>query len=102
MQKPEIVFDPLPTEALSRLIIDQLVAHNLAATGLSTYYPAGFFLKSLRGEWLGGLIGEIWGGWLHVKILWVDAAARSQGNGTRLLQAAEDYAVERGCFGATT
>ena len=101
MQKPEIVFDPLPTEALSRLIIDQLVAHNLAATGLSTYYPAGFFLKSLRGEWLGGLIGEIWGGWLHVKILWVDAAARSQGNGTRLLQAAEDYAVERGCFAAT-
>ena len=101
MQKPEIVFDPLPTEALSRLIIDQLVAHNLAATGLSTYHPAGFFLKSLRGEWLGGLIGEIWGGWLHVKILWVDAAARSQGNGTRLLQAAEDYAVERGCFAAT-
>ena len=29
------------------------------------------------------------------------AAARGAGNGTRLLQAAEAYAVERGCFAAT-
>jgi hypothetical protein len=41
MEELEIVFDPLPTEALSRLMVDQLVAHNLAATGLSTYYPPG-------------------------------------------------------------
>jgi GNAT superfamily N-acetyltransferase len=97
----EIVFDPLPSDALSRLIIDQLAAHNLAVTGDSAYYPVGFFLKSARGEWLGGLIGDIWGGWVHVKFLWVDVAARSQGNGTRLLRAAEGYAIERGCFAAT-
>jgi GNAT superfamily N-acetyltransferase len=55
----------------------------------------------VRGEWLGGLMGELWGGWLHVKILWVDPAARGQGNGSRLLQTAEDYAIERGAFAAT-
>jgi len=101
MQELEVVFDPLPPDALNRFIIDQLVAHNLAATGTPNYYPVGFFLKSARGEWLGGLTGEIWGGWLHVRILWVDAVARGCGNGTRLLRAAEEYAVERGCFAAT-
>jgi GNAT superfamily N-acetyltransferase len=97
----EIVFDPLPHDALTRHIFDQLVAYNLAVTGVSTYYPVGLFLKNARGEWLGGLTAEIWGGWLHIKMLWVDAVARKQGNGTRLLRAAEEYAVERGCFAAT-
>jgi uncharacterized protein (DUF924 family)/GNAT superfamily N-acetyltransferase len=101
VEEPQIVFDPLPPEALRRFIIDQLDAHNLAATGVSTYYPVGIFLKSARGEWLGGLTGTLWGGWLHVRILWVDRAARGQGNGARLLQVAEDYAIERGCFAAT-
>jgi GNAT superfamily N-acetyltransferase len=101
MQDLEVVFNPLPGDTLSRYIVDQLDAHNLAATGISNYYPVGFFLKSTRGEWLGGLLGSLWGGWLHIRILWVDAAARGHGNGTRLLHAAEAYAVERGCFAAT-
>jgi len=97
----EIVFDPLPGDALRSFIVDQLDAHNLAATGDASYYPVGYFLKNARGEWLGGLLGTVWGGWLHVRILWVDAVVRGRGNGTRLLRAAEDYAVERGCFAAT-
>ena len=100
MQNLEIVFDPLPGDTLTRFVTESLAAYNVAATGDSRWYPVGFFLKSARGEWLGGLLGEIWSGWLHVKILWVDASARSQGHGARLLQAAEDYAVERGCLGA--
>lgn len=97
----EIVFNPLPGDGLSRYIVDQLDAHNLAATGASNYYPVGFFLKSARGEWLGGLLGSLWGSWLHVRILWVDTAVRGRGHGARRLQAAEEYAVERGCFAAT-
>jgi GNAT superfamily N-acetyltransferase len=100
MQNLELVFDPLPPDALSRFVTESLAAYNVAATGDSSWHPVGFFLKSARGEWLGGLMGEIWGGWLHVKFLWVDSAARGHGNGTRLLQAAEEYAVERGCFAA--
>ena len=101
MQDLEIVFDPLPPDSLSRFVTESLAAYNVAATGDSRWYPVGFFLKSARGEWLGGLLGEIWSGWLHVRILWVDAAVRGRGNGTRLLRAAEDYALERGCGGAT-
>ena len=101
MQNLKIVFDPLPGDTLTRFVTESLAAYNVAATGEPSWYPVGFFFKSSRGEWLGALLGEIWGGWLHVKFLWVDVAARSRGNGTRLLGAAEDYAVERGCFAAT-
>jgi GNAT superfamily N-acetyltransferase len=101
MEEPEIVFDPLPPDALRRFVIDGLVAYGHAATGISTWHPVGFFLKSGRGEWLGGLMGELWGGWLYVRFLWVAELARGCGNGTRLLTAAEEYAVERGCYAAT-
>jgi GNAT superfamily N-acetyltransferase len=101
MENLELVFDPLPPDALRRFVIDGLAAHGIAATGLSNWQPVGYFLKSRRGEWLGGLMGELWGGWLYVRFLWVALPARGCRNGTRLLQAAEEYAVERGCFAAT-
>ena len=46
-------------------------------------------------------MGHLWGSWLYVRDLWVAAPARGCGNGTRLLLAAEEYAIERGCFAAT-
>jgi GNAT superfamily N-acetyltransferase len=105
MQSPqqdlEIVFDPLPGEALTRLVTDNVVNLNLAKTGISDWHPVGFFLKSPRGEWLGGLTGHIWGGWLHVNFLWVSETMRGQRHGTRLMDAAEAMATERGAFGAT-
>jgi uncharacterized protein (DUF924 family)/GNAT superfamily N-acetyltransferase len=101
MQDLDLISDPLPPEPLSRFVTESLASYNVAATGLSAWYPVGFFLKSASGEWLGGLLGNIWGSWLHVTHLWVASVARRRGNGTRLLQAAEDYAIERGCIGAT-
>jgi hypothetical protein len=70
MEKLDIVFDPLPPDAVRRFVVDSLDAHNIAATGLSNWQPVGFFLKSARGEWLGGLMGQLWGGWLYVRDLW--------------------------------
>jgi GNAT superfamily N-acetyltransferase len=100
-QDLEVVFDPLPGEALTRLISDNVISANIARTGFADWHPLGFFLKSPRGEWLGGLTGYIWGGWLHVNFLWVSEALRAQGHGTRLMDAAEEMARERGAVGAT-
>jgi GNAT superfamily N-acetyltransferase len=97
----EIVFDPLPGEALSRLVSENVVNANIARTGASDWHPVGFFLRSPRGEWLGGLTGYIWGGWLHVNFLWVSETLRGQRHGTRLMDAAEAMARERGAIGAT-
>jgi len=69
MEEFEIVFDPLPPDALSRFATESLAAYNVAVTGESSWYPVSFFLKSSGGEWLGALLGEIWGGRLHVRIL---------------------------------
>ena len=42
MEKLEIVFDPLPSDALSRFITESLGSYNIAATGQESWYPVGF------------------------------------------------------------
>ena len=100
MEDLEIVFDPLPPDPLRQYITDRLSAFGIARTGADAWHPIGFFLKSSEGEWLGGLLGGAWGGWMKVQFLWLDEAARGQRHGSRLMDAAEDYAIRRGCFAA--
>ncbi|MEO8753745.1 MAG: GNAT family N-acetyltransferase [Casimicrobiaceae bacterium] len=65
------------------------------------YYPIVFALKDADGEVLGGLLGDIWGGWLHIGFLWVARPLRGKNWATKLMRAAERYAVERGAHDAT-
>jgi ribosomal protein S18 acetylase RimI-like enzyme len=97
----EIVFDPLPNEALARFVTDHLGGFNMARTGDSDLHFIGFCLKSPRGEWLGGLIGYIWGGVMHITTLWLSETVRRQGYGSRLMDAAEALALEHGATTAT-
>jgi ribosomal protein S18 acetylase RimI-like enzyme len=101
IRRLEIIFDPLPTEAVSRLVSENVISFNVARTGCVDWHPVGFFLRSKRGEWRGGLTGYIWGGWLHVQFLWVSERLRGQRFGSRLMDAAEAMAVEHGAIGAT-
>jgi GNAT superfamily N-acetyltransferase len=101
MEELELVFEPLPNDAQTRFLIENVIHTNVARTGLSGWHPVGYFLKSARGEWMGGLTGYVWGGWLHVNFLWVAEPIRGRGQGTRLMDAAEAFAVERGAFAAT-
>ena len=96
----EIVFEQTPG-ASAQTVRDRLDLYNVGATGVSTYYPVNYFLKNKRGETLGGLMGSVWGGWLHIAWLWVDESVRGQDWGTRLMDLAEAYGRERGCHSAT-
>ena len=58
------------------------------------------FLRSPEGVIVGGIDGLVFGGWVYVKLLWVDAALRGQGHGSRLLQRVEEEAVRLGCRNA--
>ncbi len=101
MEEPQIVFEPLPSDDLRRFLSDNVINVNLARTGISEWHPVGFFLKNARGEWLGGLTGHVWGGWMHVNFVWVSEFLRGRGHGSRLLDAAESFAVARGAVAAT-
>ena len=96
-----IDFDPHGSEAEARFIEDSVNLHNVAATGRADYMPVRFLLRSEQGELLGGVTAYLWGGWLHVQFLFVAPAVRGAGHATRLMDAAEAYALERGCAHAT-
>ena len=49
---------------------------------------------------VGALLGRTVWGWLHVKELWVDESHRHKGIGRKLMAAAEQVAIERGCHGS--
>lgn len=87
--------------AEAALVRERLDLFNVGVTGVSAYYPVHFFVKSAIGETRGGLLGGIWGGWLHITFLWVDETVRGQDWGTRLMDRAEDYARSLGCHSVT-
>jgi ribosomal protein S18 acetylase RimI-like enzyme len=96
-----LVYEPLPAGDLTNFVSDNVIRFNVARTGVSDWHPVGYFLKNARGENLAGLTGYIWGGWLHVNFLWVSETLRGQGHGSRLMGAAESFAVERGASAAS-
>ena len=89
--------EPHAPESLRQHVRDHLDTFNVAVTGLAEYHTLSVFLRDEHEEVLGGLLGNIWGGWLHVAFLWVAEPLRGRGYGRQLLEAAERYAVQRGC-----
>lgn len=101
MERLSIAFEPFIEEPARQFIVAGLDNHNSAVSGLPCYFPANFVLRGERGDVLGGLLGLVWGHWLHVSTLWITEAARGFGHGTRLIADAEAYARARGAVGAT-
>ena len=101
MEELKLVFDQAENSPDAERVRNSLTYYNFAVTGVSAFYPTNFFLKTERGEVMGGLLAMIWGGCLHISYLWVDEAARGQDNATRMMDAAEAYARERHCHTAT-
>jgi GNAT superfamily N-acetyltransferase len=58
------------------------------------------FLRDAQDRIVGGIDGLVFGGWIYIKLLWVDAALRGAGHGTKLLRRAEEEAIRLGCTNA--
>ena len=101
MQTVRIEFEPFLNEAARQFIVNGVDGYNIVTTSLPYYFPVNFVLRGERGDALGGVLGQLWGGWLQVSHLWVAEAARGVGHGTRLLENAEAYARSRSAVGAT-
>jgi GNAT superfamily N-acetyltransferase len=98
--KAELVFDPHNPSA-EAYVRDRLSMYNAGVTGRSDFYPCNVYLKGEKDEILGGLLAYVWADWLYIAILWVDDGLRGKGYATRMMDAAETYARERGCHGAS-
>jgi GNAT superfamily N-acetyltransferase len=55
------------------------------------------FLRNPAGKVVGGAIGDLFGGWLYVSLLWVEESVRSHGLGAGLINRLEQEAAGLGC-----
>ena len=100
MSEPDIVIVPDPPKAWVEVVERGLRNHNIAATGIVEFYPVTFVVKDEGGAVVGGVLGNIAGGWLHVRSLWVDRMCRGRGYAIELMAAAERYAIAKRCVAA--
>lgn len=86
-----------PTEKEIRFIRGSLNEFNKKIVGDDGHAPINIVEYDDIGNVIGGIIGGTYWEWMYIDILWVDEAFRNKGIGTRLLQKAENEAVQRGC-----
>ncbi|HXW84303.1 MAG TPA: GNAT family N-acetyltransferase, partial [Candidatus Binataceae bacterium] len=94
-----ISFTPYLSREAVETIRSGIASHAHAAIGLpeTEWFPHNFFLRDQEGEIVGGILGNVWAKWLYVDFLWVDRSIRGRGHASRLMRAAEQGAVARGC-----
>jgi ribosomal protein S18 acetylase RimI-like enzyme len=96
----KVMFEPELSADVRQRIERGVDFHNLAATRRPDFDFIHCVLRDDDGAVRGGLLGELWGGWLHVSYLWVDTPLRHRAWATELLRAAEHQAVVRGAHDA--
>jgi GNAT superfamily N-acetyltransferase len=97
VNEPSIVAEPNPIPAWTETVVRGVDQHNISVTGLSDYYPVGFFAYGKDREVLAGLVGDIWGGHMLVRHLWVAPAQRGRGCAAALMDHAHRYALRKSC-----
>jgi GNAT superfamily N-acetyltransferase len=83
--------------ALDQKLSDELDAFNFAACGVSNLRELTVKVEDADGALVAGLSGWTWGTCAGIAMVWVREDARKEGWGTRLLDAVEDEARQRGC-----
>src|SRR5687767_8390022 len=88
------------TASERREIAKGLIVFNATFAGITDAPPLTLFLRDGEGQIRGGLLGEIYWGWVHIVALWIDEEHRGKGYGTELVLTAEKEAQARGCHSA--
>jgi heme-degrading monooxygenase HmoA len=75
----------------------ELELHNVAVSGVIDQRELTVQVRDEHGDLVGGLSGWTWGTCAGVGMFWIREDARRSGWGSRMLAAAEDEALARGC-----
>ena len=97
MEEIRLTFEDEPLEDEMREVRRGLRAYNRPHVDDMDFARITIFLRDGRGAVVGGLLGEVYWGWLYIDALWVSEQLRQQGYGSKLMSAAERAAAEKGC-----
>jgi GNAT superfamily N-acetyltransferase len=75
----------------------KLNAYNRTISGVHEQAGLSVRIDDESGALVGGLTGWTWGTCAGISLLWVRENARARGTGSRLIEAAERVARDRGC-----
>ena len=92
-----VELDDSPSDEETIFLTRQINEFNFDATQIRDGRDLMIRLRDADGGLAAGLYGWTWGGCLEISSLWVREDIRGMGHGARLLHAAEDEAVARGC-----
>lgn len=81
-------------------LIDGVRQYNHEIVGKEDSIPLAAYAKDKRGNIIAGVAGRTIYGWYFIHVVWVDHSMRGQGVGRKVMQLAEQAAIERGCVAA--
>lgn len=81
-------------------IREQLAAYNRQYAPEDHRRLFNVLLRDEQGRLAGGLLADMYWGWLGIKILWLREDARRQGWGAQMMREAEAEGLRRGCHHA--
>lgn len=99
-ERATIISQPAATPDEIALVREGLHRYNFEATGLTQHHEVNLFVRDAVGAIRGGLLGYVWGEWLHITDLWIADEYRRLGLGGQLLDRAEREAAGFGARGA--
>ena len=86
-----------PTDEEINFVNNALEEFNNKAVGPDNHELLNIVEYDDNQKVIAGILGGTYWGWCHIDILWVDEKYRKTGIGSKLLKAAEEEAVRRGC-----
>ncbi len=98
MSTKPYVIDSNPDPKDVDYLDDQINEYNFETTGYRDGKLLAIFLRDTEGKINAGIYGFTWGGVCQIETLWVHKDLRGQNVGSKLLIAAEEEAIRRGCI----